>query len=161
MDGLKREIKKLGFLTLFFFICFGYILLLMKLFLEDYEINTYVLSKAIIGALVAAKAVAIMDSTPLFKRFLQSPRYISILYKTFFYSLTVIVIGVIENLFHAYKETKNMGAAIVKFVETRNIHHFFAVILCIGVVFLIYNIYDEVNIYFGKGKVKNFFLERP
>ncbi|MEY3827770.1 MAG: hypothetical protein RLZZ148_2591 [Cyanobacteriota bacterium] len=76
MQGLKRELKKIGSLAIFFFIGFGYILLVMKLFLKEYSINSYVLSKAIIGSLVAAKAVAIMDITPLIKRFDRSSSFI-------------------------------------------------------------------------------------
>jgi putative effector of murein hydrolase len=79
MQALKRELKKLTGLFFFFLIGFGYILLVMKLLLREYSIDTYVLSKAIIGALIAAKSVAIMDVTPLFNRFEHLPRYINIL----------------------------------------------------------------------------------
>lgn len=161
MQGLKRELKKIGYLALFFFIGFGYILLLMKLFLKEYSIDSYVLSKAIIGALVAAKAVVIMDTTPLLNRFLQSPRYISVLYKTFIYTLAVLVIGVIENLIHAYSKTKAIASAISMFIHSENLYHFFAVILCIGSVFLIYNTLDEIDSYLGKGRLLKLFFERP
>lgn len=161
MQTLKHELKKIGSLSLFFFIGFGYILLMMKLLLKEYEINTYVLSKAIIGALVAAKAVAIMDVTPWVNRFHQSPRYIQVLYKTFLYTLTVLVLGAIEHIFHAYKETKAIGSAIATFIETRNLSQFLAITLCIGVVFLFHNILGEIDSYMGKGKLKKFFFDKP
>ncbi|MGV2391392.1 MAG UNVERIFIED_CONTAM: hypothetical protein LVR29_34655 [Microcystis novacekii LVE1205-3] len=55
MEALKKEFKKIGSLTLFFFLAFGYILLIMKLFLEEYSITTYVLGKAIVGAILCGK----------------------------------------------------------------------------------------------------------
>jgi hypothetical protein len=161
MQALKREIQKIGSLALFFFIGFGYILLLVKLFLEDYSIDTYVFSKAIVGALVAAKAVAIMDMTPWLNRFHQSPRYISVLYKTFVYTLAVLIIGVIENFLHAYYQTKRIAPAIAMLIETRHISHFLAITLCISSVFLIHNVFQSIDDYLGKGNLTKFFLNRP
>lgn len=161
MQALKREIKKLGALALFFFIGFGYILLVVKLFLEEYSIDSYVLSQAIIGALVAAKTVAIVDAIPWLGRFRRFPRYVSVLYKTFLYTLTVILIGIVERLIHTYLEKKAIAAAIATFMTPRNLHHFLAVILCIAVVFLIHNILEEIDIYLGKGTLVRFFLSRP
>jgi hypothetical protein len=161
MQGLKRELKKIGSLAIFFFIGFGYILLVMKLFLKEYSINSYVLSKAIIGSLVAAKAVAIMDITPLIKRFDRSsvPRYISVLYKTLLYTLAVLLLGVIEHLFETYRKTKTLAPAVESFFEPTHLYHFFAVLLCISIVFLIHNIFHELDSYLGKGNLKKFFFE--
>ncbi|BAQ64135.1 hypothetical protein [Geminocystis sp. NIES-3709] len=161
MEKLKEEIKKISSLALFFLIGFGYILLVMKLFLAEYDINTYVFSKAVISALVAAKAVAIMDMTPLLNRYSKSPRYIQVLYKTFLYTLTVSIITFIENLFHAYKEAKAIKPAIELFLETRNLNLFLAVTLCLSIVFLIHNIFQEIDNYLGKGKLSKLFFDRP
>jgi hypothetical protein len=161
MEKIKEEIKKIGSLAIFFLIGFGFILVVMKLFLKEYDITAYVFSKAIISALVAAKAVAIMDMTPLLNRYAESPRYIQVLYKTFLYTCAVFVIAVIENLFHAYKETKALGSAIELFLETRHFSHFLAVTLCISVIFLIHNIFQEIDNYLGKGNLTKLFFDRP
>jgi hypothetical protein len=161
MQALKREIKKLGALTLFFFIGFGYILILIKLFLKEYSINTYVLSQAIIGALVAAKTVAIVDAIPWLGRFRSFPRYVSVLYKTALYTLAVILIGIVERLIHAYFEKKAIAVAISSFLEPRNLYHFLAVVLCIAVVFLIHNTLEEIDLCLGEGTLRKFFFSRP
>lgn len=133
----------------------------MKLFLKEYSINSYVFSKAIIGALIAAKSVAIMDTTPWLNLFARFPRYINVLYKTIIYTLAVVVIGIIENLIHAYRETKILSTAISTFLKSENIYSFTAVILCIAVVFLIYNIFEEIRIYLGKGTLSKLFFGKP
>lgn len=161
IQALKHEIKKVGTLALFFLIGFGYILLIMKLFLKEYSIDTYIFSKAIIGALVAAKAVAIMDVTPWMNRFEQSPRYLSILYKTFVYTLAVVILGVIEHLLHAYHETKAIAPAFKSFIASENFYQFMAVILCISIVFFLHNIFRELDTYLGKGNMNKFFFDVP
>ncbi|WP_373478342.1 hypothetical protein [Geminocystis sp.] len=158
MEKLKEELKKIGSLSLFFMIGFGFILIMMKLFLDQYDINIYVFSKAIISSLVAAKAVAIMDMTPILNRYAHSPRYINVLYKTFLYTVAVLVISMIENLFHAYKETKAIGGAIELFLETRHFSHFLAVTLCVSMIFLIHNIFQEIDNYLGKGNLSKLFF---
>ena len=158
MQALKREIKKIGSLALFFLFGFGYILLIMKLFLKEYSINTYVFSKAIIGALVAAKAVAIMDVTPWMNRFEESPRYLSILYKTSIYTGAVLILGIIEHLLHAYHQTKSLIPAFKNFIGSENIYQVLAVTLCISIVFFIHNILRELETYFGKENVHKFFF---
>ena len=158
MQALKREIKKIGSLALFFLLGFGYILLIMKLFLKEYSIDTYVLSKAIIGALVAAKAVAIMDATPWMNHLEKSPRYLSILYKSFIYTLAVLILGIIEHLLHAYHQTKSLIPAFKSFLVSENIYQVLAVTLCISIVFFIHNIMRELEIYFGKENVHKFFF---
>jgi chromate transport protein ChrA len=161
MNALIHEIKKIGSLSLFFLIGFGYILLVMKLFMEEYSINVYVLSKAIIGALFAAKAVLIVNATPLFNRFRQSPLYISVLYKTCLYTLAVLILGILEGVIDAYRKTKTISLAISTFIQTRNLDRVLAVILCVGVVFFIYNILKEIDAYLGKGNLQKLFLNSP
>lgn len=161
MEALKRELKKVGSLSIFFFIGFGYILILFKLVLEEYSIDAFVLSKAIIYALVAAKSVAILDMTPWINHFSDSPRYRRVLYKTLIYTSGVLVLGFIENLFHSFHEAKAIGPAIALFIETRDFHRFMATVLCVSIVFLIHNIFQELDHYLGKGNLSKFFFKPP
>lgn len=154
---LAKEIKEIAKVTLFFLISFGLILLLVKLLLAEYSIDVYVLTKIIVGSLVAAKAVIIVDQLKIVKSS-HKPRYLIIAYKSFFYTLAVLIIGLIEKIFDGYKETKNLGSAISMMIQDRNMSHFFAVILCLAIVFSLYNIFDELNNYFGKGKLYKFFV---
>ncbi|PSF32464.1 hypothetical protein C7H19_21440 [Aphanothece hegewaldii CCALA 016] len=161
MQALKRELKKIGSLALFFFIGFGYILLLMKLFLKEYSISSYVLSKAFVGSLIAAKAVVLMEMSPWMERFRGSARYVSVLYKTFVYTLAVLIIGLIERLIDGYLKTKSISGAIELFINSEHFYPFLATILCIAVVFLIHNIFTEIDTYLGKGNLLKFFFNRP
>jgi len=90
---LGKEFKKVGILALFFTICFVYIFVVMNLFLKTYSIDTYGISKVIVGSLFAAKAILILDKTPFINQFKQFPRYVHLFYKTLLYTTAVALIG--------------------------------------------------------------------
>jgi hypothetical protein len=161
MQSLKRELKKIGSLSLFFFIGYGYILILMKLFLKEFAVDVSIFTKVLVYALISAKSVAIMDMTPWMNRFAESPRYLQVLYKTTIYTFAVFVLSLLENLFHAYHETKALGSALVLFVETRSFDRFLAILLCVSIIFLIHNIFQELDQYLGKGNLSKFFFQPP
>ncbi len=160
MDALKREFKKLGSLALFFLICFSYILLLIKLFVEEYSIDVYVLSKAIVGALLAAKAVLIMNATRHIRRFQEATLYVVVLYKTSIYTIAVLILGALEGIFEKYHKTRSLAVSIREFFYSKNFSHVLAITLCVAVVFLIYNILNEIDIYIGKGKLLRLFFTK-
>jgi hypothetical protein len=161
MQALKNELKKLGSLALFFFLSFGYILLIVKLFLKEYSINSYVFGKAILGAIIAAKTVAILDAMLKLKSLQDLPRYVGILSRTLIYTLAALLIGAIEGFIEAYRGTRALPAALSKFLQTENFNHILAVTLCLAVVFLIHNLWQEIDLSLGKGTLKKFLLSRP
>ncbi|WP_198648788.1 hypothetical protein [Cyanothece sp. BG0011] len=91
----------------------------------------------------------------------ESPRYLSILYKTFIYTVAVLILGIIEHLLHAYHQTKSLIPAFKSFIGSENIYQVLAVTLCILIVFLIHNIFKELEIYLGKENVHQFFFALP
>jgi hypothetical protein len=161
MEALKRELKKIGSLAIFFFLSFGYILLIVKLFLKEYSISSYVLGKAMLGAIIAAKTVAILDSILKLQWLQNFPRYVSVLYRTLIYTLVALIIGLIEGFIEAYRGTREMPAAIAKFLQTESFYHILAVTLCLAVVFFLHNLWDEIDRSLGKGTLSKFFLSNP
>lgn len=161
MQSLKHEIQKVGSLSLFFFVGYGYILLLMKLFLKEFEVDVTIVGKAVIYALISAKSVAIMDMTPWLNRFSQSARYLQVLYKTAVYTFAVFVLSGLENLFHAYQEAKALIPALTLFLETRSFSRFLGILLGVSIIFLIHNIFQELDRYLGKGNLSKFFFQPP
>jgi len=156
MEALKKELKKIGSLALFFFLAFGYILLIMKLFLEEYSITTYVLGKAILGAIIAAKTVAILDAAMKLEWLENRPRYVSVLYRTFVYTLAALILGSIEGFLEAYR----VSEAMAKFWQRESFSQILAVTLCLAVVFCLHNLWQEIDRYWGKGTLRKFFLGR-
>ncbi|WP_028947667.1 hypothetical protein [Synechocystis sp. PCC 6714] len=161
MQSLKHEVRKVGSLSLFFFIGYGYILILMKLLLKEFSVDVNIFAKVVIYSIISAKSVAIMDMTPWMNRFSEYPRYLQVLYKTSIYTLAVFLLNLIENIFHAYHQTKALNSAFMLFLETRSFSRFLAILLCVSIIFLIHNIFQEFDRYLGKDNLSKFFLKPP
>jgi hypothetical protein len=161
MQALKHELKKLIPLTIFFFLSFGYLLLILKLFLKDYSIDFGVISKALLGAIIAAKTVAILDAVMKSDRFRDSPRYVTVLYRTFVYTLLALAILFIESFIEDYRGTRALSEAIARFLQTEKFSRVLATTLLTAIVFFIHNLWREIDTYLGKGELARFFLSRP
>jgi hypothetical protein len=149
---VKHELKEVGLVTLYFFVCFVIILTLKKLFLASYEIKFYALSGALVSALIAGKVVVLLDKTRAGTRFDSSqPTGIAAGYKTLIYMAVAVLVLLAEHLFHAYRETGALGKAIQEVWENRNRNVIFAKALCVGLTFAVYHLYAGVDRRLGRG----------
>lgn len=155
---LKDELTRSLWVSLYFFLCLGIIALLKKLFLAQYNIEFYGLSLVILGTLIAGKVVPLLDHISLEKRFPTFPRWVNVLYKTFIMSAAVFVVYTLEKIFHGYHETGGLREGIKLVYENRELNRFLATNLCVGLSFLIFNLFSEINHYLGKGGVKRIFF---
>src|SRR5277367_242149 len=94
-NWLIQEIEKLIPVTLFFFLGFGLILLIVKLVLRDYSVQVGVLSRAMLFSLIVGKVVLLLENVRLDERFPNLPRSGLIALKTGFYSIGAIFAGAI------------------------------------------------------------------
>ncbi|AIE74915.1 hypothetical protein [Synechocystis sp. CS-94] len=133
----------------------------MKLLLKEFSVDVNIFAKVVIYSIISAKSVAIMDMTPWMNRFSEYPRYLQVLYKTSIYTLAVFLLNLIENIFHAYHQTKALNSAFMLFLETRSFSRFLAILLCVSIIFLIHNIFQEFDRYLGKDNLSKFFLKPP
>jgi hypothetical protein len=152
LSAAKHEIKHLGLVTLYFLVCFGIVLTLKKLFLAAYQIDFYGLSAVVIGALVVAKVVVILDSTRAGTRLdADYPLVLAASYKTLCYSVATFLVLVGEKVFHAYRESGALGVAIVEVWRGRNFNVILAKVICIGVAFALYHLYGGIDRRLGQG----------
>jgi len=152
MTRVKHELKEVGLVTLYFLICFGLILILKKLFLASYEIQYYALSGAVVGALIAAKIVVILDKTRAGTRFERSqPTGIAAGYKPLMYLAVTLVVLMGERVFHAYRETGTLGKALEEAWGQRDRNVMLAKALCVGLTFAAYNLYAGIDRRLGNG----------
>ena len=78
---------------LFFLSGFLMLLLIVKLTLATLDVRLTALSKAIVGALLAAKAVLIIDATPLARHLEQYRRIFVVAIKTLIYGSVTLMLG--------------------------------------------------------------------
>jgi hypothetical protein len=92
------------------------VLTLKTLFLAEYQIDFYAVSVVVVGTLVAAKVVVILDHTRLGPSFASARRPALVaIHKTIIHgAATLLLIGG-ERVFHAYRERGGIGTASPSF----------------------------------------------
>jgi hypothetical protein len=157
--GLVREMAPV---VLFFFIAFLLIGLMYKLFVSRYEIEFSAFAKAAVAALIIGKVVALMDLAESRSAADRTHRRIVVVAaKTFLYALVVIVLGIGEKIFHAYREAGTLGEAVSKLIANANFDRFMGLVLLISVVVFVYLAMQEIEQAMGEGAMFRLFFKRP
>ena len=157
--GLVREMAPV---VLFFFIAFMLIGVMFKLFVSQYEIEFSAFAKAAVAALIIGKVVALMDLAESRSAADRSHRRIVVVAaKTFLYALVVIVLGIGEKIFHAYREAGSLGEAVSNLIADANVNRFLGLVLLISVVVFVYLVMQEIEEAMGQGALFRLFFKRP
>lgn len=158
---LRREF--VAALPVFFFFVVGFLLLLLliKLALANFSIEMPALSKAVVGALFAAKAVLILDETSLARRLEHYRRIVAVAVKTFFYGAVALLLGYLERILDAAHHVHKFGAAVQYVSAHANVYRLLAWTLGISLVFAIYFALFEIGERLGEGELRRLFFEPP
>src|SRR5882724_6408871 len=88
---LHREFVAARPVFIFFLVAFLLQLLIIRLAVAQFSVPVTALSKALVGALLAAKAVLILDETPLARKLERYRRIIAVAMKTLMYGLGTLM----------------------------------------------------------------------
>jgi hypothetical protein len=89
---LHKELVALWPVFLFFLVGFLLLISLIKLALTQFSIQVTVLSNAVIGALLAAKAALLLDETSLARRLEHYRRIVAVGARMLFYGVTCLLL---------------------------------------------------------------------
>ena len=87
VQKLKDEIKAVALATLYFAVWIGVLVVLKQLVLEEYHIQFNGLSLAIVGALILAKVVLVLEHVPLGEWTRTRPALLDVVLRTVMYAL--------------------------------------------------------------------------
>jgi hypothetical protein len=158
---LRKEFVAAWPVFLFFLVGFLILITLIKLALEQVSVETTVLSNAIVGALLAAKAALVLDDTPLARALENYRRVVAVAVKTLFYGLASLLLLAVERLLEALHKTHNLDTAFVYAWEHVTRYRALAWALGISVVFALYFVFVEINARMGEGALWRLFFESP
>ena len=158
---LHREFVAARPVFLFFFLAFLLQLLIIKLAVAQFSIPVTALSKALVGALLAAKAVLILDETPLARKLERYRRIIAVAVKTLLYGLGTLLLGYIERFLEALHRVGAFDGAFKDMIDQANLYRFFAWVLGISLIFAIYFTLFEINEHMGNGALWSLFFQPP
>jgi len=157
---VAHELEAMAPAALFFLVGFALILLMVKLFVAEYSIELRVISNAILGALFAAKVSLILDQRD-WARSHGYPRAVVVGGKVVLYTASVIILGITEHLIEGYRESGSLGGGLALFHQRFDAARFFAVVLCVAMLFAVFFVMQEVNRRMGAGQMSALFFERP
>ena len=160
VERVQRELREIGFATLYFLACFLLFLSLKKLILAEYDIETKVLGTAVVGALVMAKVVVLLGKTSFGNPFASERRVVHVLWRSLAYTAAVFLVTLGERLFDLYRETGALAEAASRMWAGRDASHFLAMNLAVGLSLLAYNVFGEIDRHLGKGALRRLFFAR-
>ncbi len=156
--GLVREMAPI---VLFFFVAFGLLSLLFKLFVAQYSIEFSAFSKAAIAALILGKVIALLDWAQFGHRFDNHRRAVVIVVKTIMYGSVVIVVGMGERIVDSVRKAGNLQDGIILLIANANVDRFLGLVLLISLIVGSYLVVQEISRAMGKGALLRLFFEPP
>ena len=162
MEKVKEEIKQVALLTLYFGVWIGTLMLLKTLILAGYQIEFHGLSTALLGALVLAKVVLLLEHvSPPWSWVGKQPALIDVILRTILYTFGVFVVMVIEKSFEGRHAHDGFFPSMLSVFESAEEHKVMANVICITGALLFYNVFSALRRVFGAGTLMRALLKPP
>ncbi len=158
---LKHEVEALPVTMLYFGTWIGTLVCLKELTLAEYHIKFHGLTLAIVGVLVIAKVVLVLEHVPLGKWTQNHPVALEVLLRTALYAVGVFVVLLLEKAFESRHEHGGMFPALARVFEHPDFPHVLANSIWLAGALLGFNALSVVRAHLGKRGLIRLFLSPP
>ena len=148
-EKLKHEIKAIAQVTLYFAVWLGLFIVIKKLVLAEYKIEFSGMSQVLIGALVLAKVVLILEHVSLGEG--TRPALVDVILRTVFYTAGVFVVLILEKGFEGRHEYGGFGPSLTAVFQHADAYHVWANTICVSGALLAYNVMAVIRRHLGEG----------
>lgn len=155
---LKNEIKAMALAGFYFATWLGVLMVLKWLILADYRIKFNGFSLMLVGVLVLAKVVLVLEHVPLGKWVHNRPALIDVIVRTVLYALGVIAILLLEKAFDGRHEHGGVRSSLMAVFQHVDIYHVWVNAICLSGALLGYNMLSVVKKHLGEGGLMRLFL---
>lgn len=159
-EKLSHELKALALITLYFAVWFGLVMLLKKLLLAQYDIQFNGLALALLGAVLLAKVVLLMEHVPVEAWVPNHPAVVAVVFRTLIYFLGVLVVLTMEKAFEARHEYGGFARALTRVYQHPEYPRVWFNTICVGLALLGFNIFSVLRRHFGKNGLSRLFFAR-
>lgn len=157
-EKLKEEIRAVVTATVYFG-CWILALMVIKwLILSEYSIAFRGWSMALVGALVLAKVVLVLEHVSLGDWVRRQPAWVGVALRTVLYTLGVALVLIIEKGFEGRHEAGGFGPAVQHVFQQADIYHLWTNVICIAGALLGYNAIMVVRRHLGNRELFRIFL---
>jgi len=154
---IVHELKVVGVATLYFGSWLAVSILIKQLILAEYQIDFYGMSKAVIGALILAKVVLVLEHVPLGTWLSTRPAWICVIVRTILYALGVLLVLLLEKGFEGRYEYGGFVPALRELFEQADIYHVWVNAIVISGALLVFNMLTVVRRHLGEGGLLRLF----
>jgi hypothetical protein len=155
---LKNEIKAVALATLYFATWIGVLVVLKELALAEYRIEFHGLSLALVGALVLAKVVLVLEHVPLGAWIRTQPALLEVILRTALYAFGVLVVLVLEKALEGRHDHGGFGPSLIAVFQHAEVHHVWVNTICLSGALLGYNALSVVRRHLGEGGLIRLYL---
>ena len=160
-EKLIGELKSVAGVALYFAVWIGGLLILKELILAEYSIEFHRLSMALVGALVLAKVVLVLEHVPLGSWVEAQPALVDLVLRTGLYSIGTFVVLLLEHGFEGRHEHDGLGPSLMAVFQQADVDHVLANAICLGSALLGFNAVSVVRRDLGPGGLRRLFLSPP
>jgi hypothetical protein len=160
LKKIVEEIKIILRTATYFAIVFVLMMVMKKLYLKDYDIEFTGLSQAIIGALVMAKVIILMELISLGPWVQRQPPIVDVVLRTLLYTLGVLIVVLLEKAFEDRHKVAGYGEAISYVFSHRDIYHVWATTIGAAGSIFVYNSFSVVQRTMGKNGLAKLFFSK-
>jgi len=155
LDFIKHEAREAVFPTIFFFCVFHFAIATKTLILDAYSVTPGAVASAVVGALIVAKAILVIDATPLARPFPGKPLLFRILWDTVLYGALIFIFKALEELIPAWIKADSFGSALDSILSEVSWPEFWAIQLWLAISVFAYASIVRIDEYFGEGSLRH------
>jgi len=155
---LKNELKAVFMAMLFFGAWIGPLILLKTLILDEYHIGFAGWSKVLVGALILAKVVLVLEHVSFGAWVRARPAWVDVLLRTVLYSAGVAVVLVLEHSLEERQEDGGFVRAVTEGFREAKVPHVLVNTISLSGALLVYNALAVVRRHLGEGGLRRVFL---
>lgn len=155
---LGKELLRILPAFLFFLVAFYLINMIEGLFLKSQGIRSFSFYEVIIAAALVAKILLVINNFPFINAFPNKPLICNVLWKTFLYELSTIVVRFGIKMIPKVVATKSFFQGYHAAVASMDIERFIAIQLCYLLLFFTFVCAEEVTLKIGPEKMRKAFF---
>ena len=148
---LMNEIRAVALATLYFGTWIGVLMVLKVLALAEYRIEFHAWSLVLVGALVLAKVVLVLEHVSLGSWIRTRPALIDVILRTVLYAVGVLVVLLLEKAFEGRHEHGGFAPSLASIFQHAEVHHVWVNTICLSGALLGYNMLSVVRRHLGEG----------
>jgi hypothetical protein len=159
---VRQELVAMALTTFFFAAWVGFLIVLKVLLLKEYHLPTRGLWAALLGALVLAKVVLVMERVPLGAWVRQRAPVLDLVVRTAMYGVVVLIVLLIEKAIETRRECGGFWPALGGVFQHRDMPHVWANAIGIASALFVFNAFAIGRRLVGAPPlIRMFFSRRP